>query len=221
MPGGRPRRSAGTATPIDVLTRGFKAPSPDRVDADFQAVDAGRTIRLVCLFRATNGEYPRSFRKRLLDLAPGGMVIRPSWYLFWRRALRLSEGILDAHVRPRNRKTDLNVKAKGIYAEGQPFAYAGFEVITCRTGSGIIEFAVPRPDVPLMLYYLHQVRDKALTSESGGGPAPDSANLTVQSRFVIFQACRRPEPASPRRTFRIADLGAPPVRVGVRRMKAL
>lgn len=33
-------------------------------------------------------------------------------------------------------------------------SHAGMEVITWRTEPGIIEFAVVRPDVPLILHYL-------------------------------------------------------------------
>lgn len=154
MGDGKPKRSAGTTTPFDVLARGLRGPSQNRIAMDFQAIDSGRTVRLVCLFRATYGDYPRSFRKELLDLEPGGIVLRPSWSSFQRATFRLGENVLDAHVRPRDLKTDLNVKSAGLFAEGQPFSYAGFEIISCRTEYGDVEFAVPRPDVPLVLHYL-------------------------------------------------------------------
>jgi hypothetical protein len=158
MPEKKPRRSAGTTTPFDVLARGFRGPSRDTVATDLHVVDAGHTVRLVCLFRATCGDYPRRFRKELIDLTSDGIVFRPSWSSLRRATFRLSEVLLDAHVRPRDLKTDRNVKAAGIFAEGQPFSYAGFEVITCRTDRGVVEFAVPRPDVPLVLHYISRIK---------------------------------------------------------------
>jgi hypothetical protein len=59
-----------------------------------------------------------------------------------------------AHLRPRVNRTDRNVPATGVYRQGGFFGYSGFEVVQCKTSSGLLEFAVPRPDVPLMLHYL-------------------------------------------------------------------
>jgi hypothetical protein len=82
-----------------------------------------------------------------------------SWYA--RTGLRFvgaysafTEDITEAHVRPRDLKTDWNIRATGAYAEGGSLSHIGMEVITCRTELGPIEFAVVRPDVPLMLHYL-------------------------------------------------------------------
>jgi hypothetical protein len=69
--------------------------------------------------------------------------------------LRITEDIVEAHVRPRIPRTDWNIRATGAYAEGGTLSHVGMEVITCRTGIGSIEFAVVRPDVPLMLHYLN------------------------------------------------------------------
>jgi hypothetical protein len=45
------------------------------------------------------------------------------------------------------------------------------EVITGRTDLGTIEFAVVRPDVPLMLHYLNH-REQTLSDHgSGAGPS--------------------------------------------------
>jgi hypothetical protein len=53
-------------------------------------------------------------------------------------------------------KTDWNVRATGLYAEGRPLYHAGSVVIACRTPSGTLEFAVPRPDVQLVLHVLQR-----------------------------------------------------------------
>jgi hypothetical protein len=120
------------------------------------------------LFRATDGGYPKRFRQKLLYLTPDGMVIRsPVWMSLRRRAFQISEDVLDAHIRPYNFKTDYNVKGAGIHAKGQPFDWAGFEIITCRTSRGLIEFAIPRPDVPTALHYLGGIKGKEPVSDPG------------------------------------------------------
>lgn len=81
----------------------------------------------------------------MLDLAPGGIVVRPYWSSLRRGAFRITGDTIEAHARPRNLKTDWNVRATGACAEGGALSHAGMEVITCRTEPGIIEFAVVRP----------------------------------------------------------------------------
>lgn len=138
-PCGKPRKSAGTTFPFDLIRRrGLKWPSPDKAAADVQAIDAGGTVWLVCLFRAIYGRYPRRFRAEVLYLTPDGMMIRPYWFSFPKRTFRIDDQILDAYVRPYNFKTDWNVRATGLHAKGQPLDYAGFEIISSRTNRGVI-----------------------------------------------------------------------------------
>jgi hypothetical protein len=133
-------------------------------------VDANVTLRLVCMFRADYGHYPRHFSQRMIDLAPDGIVVRPFWYALRRRALQVTEAISEARVRPRNPKADWNIRATGAYAEGGAFSNVGMEVITCRTDLGTIEFAIVRPDVPLMLHYLNHREQTLGDHGSGVGP---------------------------------------------------
>lgn len=150
------RRSAGTATPIDVLRRLFRPPSKALIAADLAAIDRGEGRSLACLFRGDHGEYPRRFRRKYLDLAPEALVLRHFWSSPSRSTFRIPrEDVTSAWVRPRNRGTDVNVPATGVYSPGGIFSYAGFETVTCETAAGEIELAVPRPDVPLMLHYIN------------------------------------------------------------------
>ncbi|MGB6454229.1 MAG: hypothetical protein WBH47_07025 [Streptosporangiaceae bacterium] len=53
--------------------------------------------------------------------------------------------------------------------------YAGFTVVVCQTARGRLEFAVPNPDVPLVLHYVRRGigehargPDTGQTSQSAG-----------------------------------------------------
>lgn len=152
----QPRQSAGTASAMQVVGRGFQGPSKEMVDADIKEIDEGGTVWLSCSFRGTYGKYPRRFVQKILYLTPAGMVVRPVWYSFSRKTFHVSEEIFDVRKRPYNLATDWNVKAKGRYSQGGQFSHAGFEFIVCHTRQGVIEFAVPRPDVPLVLHYINR-----------------------------------------------------------------
>lgn len=164
----RPRRSAGTVGFLDVLRNRFRSPSRAVISADIAAVDRGEARMVSCLFRSLYGAYPRRFRARMLDLTPLGPVVRPYWFSVSRARFPIEEPVASASVRRRNPRTDWNVRATGIYAPGGILAHAGSEVIRCQTSLGILEFAVPRPDVPLVLHYLN-----------GPRPSPDPGNPPV------------------------------------------
>lgn len=156
------RRSSGTATPLDVIRRGFRPPSQAAVSADLEAIDHGDGRTLACFYRAEYGGYPRRFRRKMLDLMPAGLAFRPFWSSPSRTRFQIDAGeIMSAHMRPRSHRTDLNVPATGVYQQGGSFSYAGFEVIQCQTSHGLLELAVPRPDVPLVLHYLNRNRSAA------------------------------------------------------------
>jgi hypothetical protein len=55
---------------------------------------------------------------------------------------------------------DWNVPGTGMHGPGQVFGYAGFDVVVCETELGRFELAVPRPDIPLVLHYLHTARSR-------------------------------------------------------------
>ncbi len=160
--GRRLSRSAGTVMPLDLVRNQMRAPSPAATAADIEALDRGEGRTVACMFRGTYGRYPRRFRQKMLDLTSDALVLRPFWYSLNRRPMTITERVLSAQVRPRNFKTDWNIKATGVYAPGSRLEWAGFEVVSCRTSAGILEFAVPRPDVPLVLHVMnrpHQLTD--------------------------------------------------------------
>jgi hypothetical protein len=150
-------RSAGTTYPQDILRNRNRSRREAAVSADLEAIERGEGRTVACLFRGSYGRYPRRFRQQMMDLAPGGLVVRPFWSTLIRRRYRISEPVTEAHLRPRNRRTDWNVRAAGVYAPGAPLDWAGFSVVHCVTSGGFIEFAVPRPDVPLVLSYLRRL----------------------------------------------------------------
>jgi hypothetical protein len=162
-----PRRSAGTARGFRLVGKLTQAV----LAADIEAVNEDITLRLVCLFRADYGRYPRRFNPRMIDLSPDGIVVRPFWYSLRRRPLRVTEAISEAHIRPRNLKTDWNIRAAGAYAEDGALSHIGMEVITGRTDLGTIEFAIVRPDLPLMLHYLNHRQQTVGDHGSGAGPS--------------------------------------------------
>ena len=134
----------------------MRAPSPAATAADIEAVERGEGRTVACMFRSTYGSYPRRFRQKMLDLTSDALVLRPFWYSLDRRRLTITERVLSAQVRPRNSRTDWNIRATGVYAPGSRLEWAGFEVVSCQTSAGTLEFAVPRPDVPLVLHVLHR-----------------------------------------------------------------
>jgi hypothetical protein len=149
-------RSAGTATPLDVIRRGFRSPTKGATDADIAAVDRGEGRTVACFFRGQYGGCPRRFRRKMLDLTPDGLILRPFWSSPSRSRFRIKEAIVSAGVRQREGWTDLNVPMTGAYRQGGLFDYAGFETIHCETSEGVVELAVPRPDIPLVLHYLRR-----------------------------------------------------------------
>ena len=101
-----------------------------RLSEAVQADDAG-----------SDGQFPRA---------------APWWYSLSRKPIVIIEPIRAAQVRPGVPKTDWNIRATGLYADGQPLGFAGSEVISCQTPSGTLEFAVPRPDIALVLHVLRR-----------------------------------------------------------------
>jgi hypothetical protein len=156
------RRSAGSVfTARDMLTVYRTGPREARQAGDVDAVNRGEVVAMFCAYRGTYGTYPRRFRGCWLDLTPKGLVIRPMLLLsfLWRR-ITVPERIVEAKVRPfMNAREALNWKGSGQYAAGGALEQAGNEVVSCHTALGLLEFAVHRPDVPLILHYIGRLTD--------------------------------------------------------------
>jgi hypothetical protein len=132
-------RSAGTATPLDVLRRWFRPPSQSAIAADIAAVDRGDGRTVACFYRGEYEGMARRSRRKMLDLTGGGLVLRPFWSSPSRTRFRIEGNeITSAHLRPRRHRTDLNVPATGVYQQGGIFDYAGFEVIQCQISRGLL-----------------------------------------------------------------------------------
>ena len=148
-----PRRSAGTATPFDVIRRGFRPPSKAAVSGDISAIDRGEPRVLACLYRGTLGGCPKRFRRKMLELHPDALVFRPFWSSPSRTRFRIQRAdILSADPARPDRATAIYSPGAGI------FDYAAFDVITCHLTDGNLDLAIPRPDVPLVLHYLNPSR---------------------------------------------------------------
>jgi hypothetical protein len=149
----RVRRSVTSTRKFRVTGKATEA----ALAADLEAVDEDVAVRIIGFIRADYGRYPRNFlTPRMIDLYSDGIAARPfSATLSW-RTFQVTEDITEARVRPRNPKTDWNIRGVGNYATGGSLSHLGTEVITCRTHLGMLEFAVLRLDVPLMLRYLNR-----------------------------------------------------------------
>ena len=156
----RVKRSAGTMTPLDALRNWFRAPSGAAIAADLAAIDRGVSRRVACLFRGDYAGCPRHFHRKMADLRPQALVLRPFWSSPARRSFEVADLVVSASVRSRDRGKDRNVPGTGMYGPGRAFGYAGSEVVACQTELGRFELAVPRPDVPLVLHYLQTVRSR-------------------------------------------------------------
>lgn len=160
---GRVKRSAGTMTPLDVLRNLFRPPTRAAIAADLAAIDRGEGRRVACLFRGDYNSYPKRFHRKMADLLPEALVLRPFWSSPDRRSFSVDELVVSADLRRRAPKTDWNILGTGVYAKGQVFDFAGFEVVECQTQRGAFELAVPRPDVSLVLHYLQTARSYLAT----------------------------------------------------------
>jgi hypothetical protein len=145
-------------TPLGVLRNLFRPPGGAAIAADLAAIDRGEGRRVACLFRGDYKSYPKRFHRKMPDLLPEALVIRPFWSSPDRRSFHVDEPVVSAYLRRRARRRTGTFPAPGIYAKGQVFDFAGFEVVECQTELGKFELAVPPPDVSLVLHYLQTAR---------------------------------------------------------------
>jgi hypothetical protein len=116
-----------------------------------------------CYYRGMYGSYPRRFAGCMLDLTPGGPVIRPMLFLrsFWQRIL-IAEPVIGARARPFDSQREaVQLASSGQFARGGLLEQSGSVVISCQTSGGLLEFAVRRPDVDLMLHFFDRMAEQA------------------------------------------------------------
>lgn len=156
---GRLRRSSGSAlTPGDMIRLWRPGRREAASAADIAAIDRGEGRSAFCEYRGLYGSYPRRFMGCWLDLTPEGPVIRPLLFLRWGQRIPVEEPVLSARVRPFVSKWEaINHLGAGEYAPGGSLEQSGHVVISCQTTGGVLEFAVRRPDVALMLHYFSRL----------------------------------------------------------------
>jgi len=165
----RLQRSSGTAITVrDVLRTRQRGSRESASAADIAAIDReeGRTV--FCHYRGLYGSYPRRFAGCWLDMTPDGPVIRPMLFLrsLWQR-IPVSEQLIEARVRPfENQHEARQLAGAGRYAAGGMLEQAGSVVISCQTSGGLLEFAVRRPDVDLVLHFFDRLAERARPTTS-------------------------------------------------------
>jgi hypothetical protein len=152
----RIKHAAGTRNGWQTLKGGFLPPRAAARRADIAAIDRGEARRVACLFRGLYPPYSARFQIRKMDLTPDAVILRPFWYSPDRHIVRISETVTAAYTRARDPVTDHRIRSFGNYETGRPLGYAGFTVVVCETPRGRLEFAVPNPDLPLVLHYFHR-----------------------------------------------------------------
>ncbi len=168
----RVKRSAGTViTAKDVLREYRRGPREAASEADIAAIDRGEGRTLFCYYRGLYGSYPRRFAGCMLDLTPDGPVIRPLLILKRWQRIPVSEQVMGARVRPfDNKREAFELRGAGQYAQGGLLRPSGSVVVSCQTSGGLLEFAVMRPDVELVLHFFDrlagQTRHAASTEEA-------------------------------------------------------
>jgi hypothetical protein len=146
------RRASGTRNGMDVLGSFFRKPTASARDADIEAVRSGESRIVACVFRGLFGAYPHGFRFGKLSISRTSAEWRPYWWALNRRRWDIRAQVVRAYVRPRNPETDGRVRSTGAYAPDGWLSASGFSVIVCETPDGTLEFAVPNPDIPLLLF---------------------------------------------------------------------
>ena len=126
------------------------------------AIDRGETRSVICRYRGLYGNYSRKWLIFFLDLAPAELVLHH--YVLFRGRVRIpiTEALISASLRPPASPQEArHIGASGQYAPGGSMELVGQQIVSCKTTGGIIEFAVRRTDVALLLHYVTKHATKA------------------------------------------------------------
>jgi hypothetical protein len=96
-----------------------------------------------------------------LDLMPDAVLLRPLSFIPDRDTIEITDPVTAAYRRPRDPATDRKIRSTGNYRAGKPLEFAGSTVVVCETPRGKLEYAVPNPDVPLVIQYFALHRRKS------------------------------------------------------------
>lgn len=162
------RRSTGTTrTSGEIFTAYRRGAREKRQKGDIEAVDSGVTVTLVGSYKGNYGKYPKRFMMAYIDLNEDGIVIRPMLFFgqYWRK-IPVSERVISARVRPfLNKREAFSVRGGGQYAAGGILEQTGNVAISCTTSGGVLDLAVPRPDVEMVLHYLSRLAGNQIKNE--------------------------------------------------------
>lgn len=143
-----PQRDAGTHGIFGVLRHPSQVVRPDGPEegaSDPAAVRVDEARSVSCFLRGQRGPYQRQLRQG--TMVPEGR--RALWTPFWslcRRPLAMELGVQTVQTRPADHR-EPNVKKGGpVYGV---IEIPAFQVASCQTASGTVDFAVPPGDPPL------------------------------------------------------------------------
>ena len=190
-------RSAGTlATFADLARLNVPGWRRRREAADLAALDKGEVRTVMCWFRGLYGTYNRKWHIYVLVLTPEEPLLRKS--VPFRRQVRIviTESLVSAWLRPpETLREGRRVGASGQYAPGGSLEHVGHQIVCCKTTEGILEFAVRRIDVPLLLQYITM---KATKADSIGPASQDANHLAGPPAGFTVGLPRDPDESEPR-----------------------
>jgi hypothetical protein len=129
-----------------VIRAGFRAPSPEAIAADQDALRRGEHLIVACYLKGFEAPYPKRRRGGELELSQEQVCWRASW------SLRRGPLVIDTPVRSLDVRaadaSDWNLK-KGGKAFGL-IPIPEIQLIEATTDVGVVEFGVPSWDVPLV-----------------------------------------------------------------------
>lgn len=166
----RLRRSPGTIWPQDLVRNRFRSPARTAIAEDIAALDRGDGLTAFCYFRGLYGEYPRRFRGYWMDMKGDSLELRPLLILdrIRRKRIVIADQVIEAHARAFDGGREAwQLGSTGQHAPGGLLAFAGSVVISCRTARGVLEFAVRRPDVELVLHFFARLASSSSNLDRG------------------------------------------------------
>lgn len=163
----RLQRSSGAAVTPSDLARTYRRKSRDAASAsDIAAIDAGEGRTVSCSYRGCLAAI-RGFAGCVLDLTRDGAVIRPLLILKRWQRIPVPAQVTGAWVRPfADQRGAFRLGGAGQYAPGGTLEQSGSVVICCQTADGLFEFAVRRPDVPLVLHFFDRLAGQTVRPAS-------------------------------------------------------
>src|SRR5579864_760419 len=132
-------RAAGTRGWIEVMRSFLRGPSEEAVQKDLEETRRGVGRTVSCALRGSAKPYPKRFKHGMIDLIRGRPTWRPYWWSINRNVIVVQEEVSDLKARPRNPRTDWNIKSAGAQRPEGFLWWSGFSVLVCTTDRGWFE----------------------------------------------------------------------------------